>query len=233
MNHSWFSRLFSRTIYNVTFEDETDIKVVAKSSTLEKVKVIQPHVLGDPVGQLSLTPDQVPRALPWRQEYNKNKFNVHASGVFERESFRVVCSIRHRADIGQPLNVFIQQSECSVDTCLSDTIEKTCRSPSGQRLPISKGARINAFQTQFVSIDSQILNDPAVGRQYLCCYEQRDPVPLAKGLTALARNELPERRQQARTDTFIFLFFRRPSNVCCAEARIQLGDRRCSDLSPL
>ena len=187
------------TIYNVTFEDETDIKIVAKSSTLEKIKVVKPHVIGDPVGQLSFTPDQIPRAVPWRHENYKNRFNVHASGVFERESFRIVCSIRHRADIGLPLNVFIHQSECSVDTCLADVIEKTCRSSSsssGQRLPISQGTRINAFQTQFVSINSQIVNDPAVGRQYLCCYEQREPVALAKGLTALARNELPERREK-------------------------------------
>ena len=58
-----------------------------------------------------------------------------------------------------------------------------------QRLSITKANSINNYQTQFVSIDSQIINDPSIGHQYICCYEQNGLITLAKGLTALARKK--------------------------------------------
>ena len=177
---------YTLKINDITFEDETDIKITAKSSLTEKVKVIKPHIIGAPVGQFAFVPNQVPRVIPWRQEDYKNRPNIYAEGMKERESYRVVCSIRHRADISQPLNVFIQHIECSVDSCLSDVIDKTCRSPTSQRLSIGRANLINSYQTQFVSTDPQTLDDPSIGKQYVCCYEQNGLTILAKALTVLA-----------------------------------------------
>lgn len=178
---------YTLKIYDVTFEDETDIKITAKSSVTEKIKIIKPRVSGPPDGQVSFVPNQVPRVIPWRPKTSDNRLNIYAEGMKERQSYRVVCSIRHRADISQPLNVFIQHIECSVDTCLSDVIDKTCRSPTSQRLSIGKANLINSYQTQFVSTDPQTLDDPSIGKQYVCCYEHNGLTVLAKALTVLAR----------------------------------------------
>ncbi len=179
---------YTFTIYNITFEDETDIKINAKSSALEKMKIIKPNVIGNPVGQFSFISNQISdNIIPWRDEDYTTKLNIYSYGIYERESYRVVCTIRHRSDIKQPLNVFIQHIECSIENCLSDIIDKTCRSSTGQHLSITKANRINDFQTQFVSSDSQILDDPSIGHQYICCYEENGVLILAKALTALAR----------------------------------------------
>ncbi len=198
---------YTLTIYNVTFEDETEIKISAKSSALEKSKIIKPNVIGNPVGQFSFVPNQIPRIIPWRDEDYKNKLNIYAYGIYERESYRVVCTIRHRADIDQSLNVFIQHTECSVDNCLSDIIDKTCQSPGSQRLPITKANRINNFQTQFISIESQVVDDPSIGHQYICCYEQNGLIILAKALTALAR-------KIEKFQDFIYFFYLKEIVIC-------------------
>ena len=128
---------YTLTIYNITFEDETDIKISAKSSALEKIKILKPNVIGNPVGQFSFISNQIPDSIPWRDEDYKTKLNIYPYGIYERESYRIVCTVRHRSDIEQPLNVFIQHIECSIDNCLSDIIDKTCRSTTGQRLSIT------------------------------------------------------------------------------------------------
>ncbi|CAF1068038.1 unnamed protein product [Adineta steineri] len=179
---------YTLTIYNVTFEDETDIKIHAKSSALEKSKIIKPSVTGNPVGQFSFVPNEIPRDIPWRDDNYKTKLNLYTYGIYQRESYRVVCTVRHRSDIERSLNVFIQHSVCTVDNCLSDIIDRTCQSSTNQRLPTTKATRINNFQTQFVSIESQTINDPSMGHQYICCYEQNGIFILAKALTVLARN---------------------------------------------
>ncbi|UJR28561.1 hypothetical protein I4U23_009794 [Adineta vaga] len=145
-------------------------------------------MIGKPVGQLAFVPNQIPRYIPWREENFKNKVNIYPYGIYENESYRVVCTVRHRADIERSLNVFIQHIECSMDNCLSDIIDKTCQTYSSQRLSTTKATRINNFETQFVSIESQTLRDPSIGYQYICCYEQNGSIELAKALTVLARN---------------------------------------------
>ncbi|CAF0895692.1 unnamed protein product [Adineta ricciae] len=179
---------FTLTIYNITFEDERDIKISAKSSVVEQIKLIKPQVIGNPVGQLAFVPIEIPRYVSWRDENFKDKSNIYAYGIYENEPYRVVCTIRHRADIERSLNVFIQHTECTMEHCLSDIIDKTCQSSSNQRLPTSKATRINDFQTQFVSIESQTIHDPLIAHQYICCYEQKGLVQLAKALTVLAHN---------------------------------------------
>ncbi|CAF4132619.1 unnamed protein product [Rotaria sordida] len=179
---------YTLTIYNITFEDETDIKITAKSSASEKTKIIKPNVTGNPVGQFSFISNDIPRIIPWRDEYEKNKLNIYSYGIYERESYRIVCTVRHRADIARPLNVFIHDIQCSIENCLSDIIDRTCKSSSNPRLLLTKANRINNFQTEFVSIESQIIDNPSIGHQYICCYEQNGLIMLAKSLTALARN---------------------------------------------
>jgi hypothetical protein len=149
--------------------------------------VIKPTVIGNPVGQFAFVPDQIPRYIPWRDENYKNKLNIYAYGIYERESYRVVCTVRHRADIERSMNVYIHHLECNMDNCLSDIIDQTCQRSFGQRLSTSKATRINDFETQFASLESQKILDPATGHQYVCCYEQKGSVELAKALTALAR----------------------------------------------
>ena len=60
----------------------------------------------------------------------------------------------------------------------------------------NKSNRINNFQTQFISSDSQILNDPSIGHQYICCYEQNGFIILAKALTALASKKKREFKKE-------------------------------------
>lgn len=178
---------YTLIIYNTTFEDETDIKINAKSSALEKWKIIKPNVTGNPVGQLSFISNETSNIIPWRDEDYKTTLNIYSYGIYEGESYTIGCTVRHRSDIQQPLNVFIQYLQCPIDNCLSDIIDKSCRSTAAQRLSITPGKRINNYQTLFVSSQSQILVDPAIGHQYICCYEHNGLSILAKGLTALAR----------------------------------------------
>jgi hypothetical protein len=167
-----------------------DIKISAKSSAIEKTIILKPNIIGNPVGQLSFISNEIPSSIPWREENYKNNLNIYSYGINERESYRTACTIRHRADIEQTFNVFIQHIQCPIDNCLSDIIDKSCQTSSyNQRLSITKANRIDNYKTQFVSIDSQIIDDPSIGHQYICCYEQNGFIPLAKGLTALARNK--------------------------------------------
>ena len=180
---------YTLTIYNVAFEDETDLKIQAKSSTLEKSQILKPQVVGNPVGQFAFLPSEIPRSIPWRDDDLKNKQNLYAYGVYDNEAFRVACTVRHRSDVGQPLKVFIHHIECRVENCLENIIDNACQSTTAQRLPMASANRINNYQTQFVSTNTQFLDESTLGHQYICCYEQNAPLVLAKGLTAIARKK--------------------------------------------
>jgi len=143
---------------------------------------------GNPVGQLSFISEQTPDVIPWRHEYYKNKLNVYPYGIFENESYRIVCTIRHRSDINRPLNIFIQYSQCSFDTCLSNLIDKKCQTLSNQQLISTTSNRINDYQTQFISTNSHTLDNPSIGHQYLCCYEQMGLIAIAKAITILSHH---------------------------------------------
>ena len=177
------------TIKNVAFEDEADLQIQAKSSALEKSKTIKPQVIGDPVGQLAFVSNQIPRQIPWRAEDSKNKPNIYPYGIKEQQPYRAACTVRHRSDIGQPLNVFIQHVQCSIDNCLSEIIDSACQSTTGERLPLSQPTRINNYQTQFISSDSHTLDNAMTGHQYICCYEKNGLAVLAKAVTVLARKK--------------------------------------------
>jgi hypothetical protein len=179
---------YTLTIYNITFEDEIDLKITAKSSTLEKTAIIKPKIKGNPVGELSFVPEQILYSIPWRNENLKNKINIYSYGIFQRESYRVVCTVRHHSDLKQPLNVFIQFYQCSVDNCLSNLQDKKCRTSSNENLISTTSNRITDFQTQFVSNNSYKLDDPSIGHQYLCCYQQNGLINIAKGITILSSN---------------------------------------------
>ncbi|CAF0830837.1 unnamed protein product [Adineta steineri] len=179
---------YSLTIYNMTFEDETDLKITAKSSASEKTVVIKPNIIGNPVGQLSFVPEQIPHTIPWRNENSNNKVNIYPYGVFERESYRIACTIRHRSDINRPLNIFIKYSQCSIDNCLSNLIDQTCQMTSNQNILSITSNRINDYQTQFISSTSQTIDNPTIGYQYLCCYEQNGLINIAKAITILSQN---------------------------------------------
>ena len=211
---------YTLTIYNVNFEDEDDLQIKVKSSVLEKFVTIKPIVIGNPVGQIAFVPNQIAHVIPWRGENQKDRLNIHALGIREKESYRIVCNIRHRADVEQPLNVFIKHLECSVDYCLSDVIDKSCGSSQTDQLPISRGTRINAFQTQFVSVDSHVLDDPKIGRQYICCYESKGAIVLAKALTALARESMRNRSALERHHSFLRRF---AADVQRGETSIHIG----------
>ncbi len=140
----------------------------------------------DPVGQLSFIPEQTPDTIPWRNENSKNKLNIYPYGIFEREAYRIVCTIRHRSDVNQPLNIVIQYFQCSIDNCLSNLIDKTCQSSSNQYSISTTSNRINDYQTQFISTISHTLNDPMTGYQYLCCYKENNLITIPKAITILS-----------------------------------------------
>ncbi|CAF1023509.1 unnamed protein product [Adineta ricciae] len=179
---------YSLTIYNITFEDEKDLKISAKSSALAKTVVIKPNIIGDPVGQFAFVPEQKTETISWRDENHKDKINIYPYGVSQREPYRVVCTIRHRADINRPLRVSLHYSQCSLDACLASLIRKTCQTSSDQQLISTTSNRITDYETQFISSASHALHDPSIGHQYLCCYEQNGLVSIAKGITILAHN---------------------------------------------
>ena len=103
------------------------------------------------------------------------------------------------------MKVFIQYTECSVDVCLSEIIDKSCQSPLNQRSLTIEMNRINDFQTQFISYESQTMKDPFIAYQYVCCYEQNGLFILSKALTALAR------KMKIKTTisiyTYMYIFF--------------------------
>ncbi|CAF3375104.1 unnamed protein product [Rotaria socialis] len=172
-------------IHNITYEDEKDLKITVKSSLLEKTEIIKPTIIGDPVGQFSFTTEQEFSAIPWRDETN---LRIYSYGVSEYDSYRIVCTIRHRSDIKQPLNVYIQYSTCSIDDCLSNLIDKTCQISSRTTLMKTISNPINNYQTQFVSNHSHKLTASSIGHQYLCCYQENGLINIAKGITILSRN---------------------------------------------
>ncbi|CAF4523047.1 unnamed protein product [Rotaria sp. Silwood1] len=173
------------TIYNVTFDDETDLNVTVSSSKLKKTETIKPNIIGNPIGQFSFIPEQIPFSIPWR---NENKLNIYSYGIFPNESYRMVCTIRHRSDIKRPLNIFIQYSKCLIDNCLSSLIYDTCQISSNKNLISSTSNHINNYQTQFISSNSHTLDNPSIGHNYLCCYKQNGLVSVAKAITVLSHN---------------------------------------------
>ena len=124
--------------------------------------------------------------LPWRDENFKDKANVYPYGIAEKEPYRVACTIRHRVDIQQPLTVFIQYFSCPIETCLSTLIDRTCQRSLSQKSLKTTSKQINNFQTQLTSVESQQLDDPAVGYQYLCCYEQKGLISIAKAMAVVS-----------------------------------------------
>jgi len=178
---------YTLTIYNITFEDEIDFKLTAKSSSLEKTIIIKPIIKGNPVGELSFIPEQIPVSIPWRNENFKDKLNIYSYGIFQRESYNIVCTIHHRSDLKQSLNIFIQYYPCSIGNCLSNLHDKTCRTSSSDQHSISTTSnRINNFQTQLISMNPHKLDNPAIGHQYLCCYKQNGLITIAKAITILS-----------------------------------------------
>ncbi|CAF4341318.1 unnamed protein product, partial [Rotaria sp. Silwood2] len=173
------------TIYNVTFEDETDLNVTISSSKLKKTGIIKPNIIGYPIGQLSFISEQTPFSISWR---NENKLNIYSYGIFQNESYRIVCTIRHRSDIKGPLNIFIQYSKCLIDNCLSNLIYETCQISSNKNLISTISNHINNYQTQFISSNFHLLNNPSIGHNYLCCYEQNGLISIAKATTVLSYN---------------------------------------------
>lgn len=143
--------------------------------------------IGNPVGQFAFIPEQNISSIPWRDEEFENKLKIYSYGIFERESYRVACTVRHQSGSKYPLNVFIQYYKCSMDNCLSDLISKTCKKSTNQYLLTAKPNRINKYQTQFISSYSHTLNDPSTGHQYLCCYKQNGLATVAKAISILSR----------------------------------------------
>jgi len=95
-----------------------------------------------------------------------------------------------------------------VDNCLSDLIDQSCQSSVGQRLSITEMKRINNFQTQFISNEIQKFDDPSIGHQYVCCYDDKSSVTLAKGLTAIARERFNSSYLICLLFFFIKIYFR-------------------------
>ncbi len=175
---------YTLTIYNITYEDEIDLKLTAKSSVLEKTMIIKPNIKGNPIGELSFISEQIPFSIPWRNEYTKNKINIYSYGIFQQESYRIVCTVHHHSNLKQSLNVFIQYYQCSIDTCLSNLHDKICRN---ENILSTTSTRINNYQTQFVSVNSHKLDNPSIGYQYLCCYKEKNLINIAKAITILSR----------------------------------------------
>lgn len=135
------------------------------------------------MGEFSFIPEQIPRSIPWRYENSK----IYAYGIAEREVYRIVCNVRHRSDQKRSLNVFIEYYPCSVDSCLADLADRTCRSSASQNTLSVTSDQTDKFQTQFVSTNSHRLDNPSMGYQYLCCHERNGFVSIAKAMTVLSR----------------------------------------------
>jgi hypothetical protein len=135
------------------------------------------------VGEFTFIPNQIPHSIPWRNDQSK----IYSYGIHPRERYRILCNVRHRSEKKQSLNVFIQYYQCSIDSCLSDLLDKACRSSSDQNSISTIAHRIDKFQTQFVSSDSHKLDNPLMGHQYLCCYQQNGLINIAKAITILSR----------------------------------------------
>lgn len=138
---------------------------------------------GNPIGEFSFIPEQIPHVIPWRYENSK----IYAYGISQRESYRVVCNVRHRTDQKRSLDVFIEYHSCSVDDCLIDLADKRCRALNNRNTMSVTTHRTEKFQSQFVSSNSHRLENPSMGYQYLCCYEQNGFVSVAKAITVLSR----------------------------------------------
>jgi hypothetical protein len=112
--------------------------------------------------------------------------NIYSYGIHRDESYRILCNVHHRSDQKQSLNVFIQYYQCSIDNCLSDLIDKSCRSSNRNSIK-TNAHQIDKFQTQFVSYDSYRIDNPLIGHQYLCCYQKNGLINIAKAITVLSR----------------------------------------------
>lgn len=141
---------------------------------------------GNPIGELSFVPEQIPRVIPWRYDDSK----IYSYGIFERESYRIVCNVRHRTDSKRSLNVFIEYYSCSIDDCLINLVDKRCQSPTSRNILSVTSHRTEKFQSQFVSSQSHRLENPSMGYQYLCCYEQNGYVSIAKAITVLSSKSI-------------------------------------------
>ena len=142
---------------------------------------------GDPVAQLSFVSEQIPSVIPWRDEnYIPKRPNIYPYGVFTNESYQINCTIRHRADIERPLNMYIQYFQCPINNCLSNLIHKPCLPQSDPNTINTTSIEKSDFETQLISTISHKLNNSNIGHQYLCCYEQDPLINIAKGITILS-----------------------------------------------
>lgn len=137
---------------------------------------------GNPIAEITFIPNQIPHSIPWRNDQS----TVYASGIHPAESYRILCNVRHRSDKKQPINVFIQFYQCSIGNCLSNLVDKQCQSPDRNKIETTEH-RIDKFQTQFVSADSRRIENPSMGHQYLCCYEQNGLMNVAKAIAVPSR----------------------------------------------
>jgi len=135
---------------------------------------------GHPVGQLAFPGAKSSSSLSWRDE---NPMNIYSHGISPQEQYKLACIIHHSSDLKQALDVTIRSFRCSIDNCLSDLSMKTCQSRSDDSSVGTTSTRASPFQTQFISKDSYIINDPSIGRQYICCYRQNGQLnTLAKAI---------------------------------------------------
>lgn len=141
---------------------------------------------GSPVGQMSFVTEQGLSDLPWRDENFNDKMRIYPYGIAGKESYLAACTIRHRADTQQPLNVVIQRYSCPMESCLSTLIDQRCQRSFSQNSLRATSKRISDFQTQLISAEPQQLDDPSLGYQYLCCYEQGSLISIAKAMTVVS-----------------------------------------------
>ena len=141
---------------------------------------------GNPVGQMSFVTEQGLSDLSWRDENFNDKMRIYPYGITGKESYRAACTIRHRADTPQPLNVVIQRYSCPMESCLSTLVDQRCQRSFSQNSLRATPKRVSDFQTQLIGAESQQLDDPSFGYQYLCCYEQGGLISIAKAMTVVS-----------------------------------------------
>lgn len=176
----------------MTFEDAEEIKLAVKSSVLEKIVTIKPNLSEDPIGQLGFLDQSILTTVPWRDTDVRDPTQIYPYGIAPGTSYRIICSMRHRADINTPLNVFIQYFMCNIDNCLSTLIDKTCQTSSKQSQLTTVSNRINDYQTDFISSESHRLTNPSMAYQYLCCYENKRLMTIGKAIAVASSKILLE-----------------------------------------
>lgn len=112
----------------------------------------------------------------------KKPFNIHPYGIPLNTRYRISCNMRHRSDMKQPLEVSIHHFNCTVDTCLTNMIDKTCQRTRNLWPIPTVYKSINSYQTNWMSVESYRLHDPSMGHQFLCCYRDTTMTTVAKAI---------------------------------------------------